>query len=118
MTVEAPNTAPGVSITAPADGTTAVAGEAVGFAASADDLEDGDLSAAIAWTSDIAGPLGSGASLTLSDLAVGTHVVTASVIDAGGLPGSATVTLTVEAPNTAPGVSITAPANGTSVFAA
>jgi len=117
VTVEAANTAPGVSITAPADGATVVAGEAVGFSASASDGEEGDLSTAIAWTSDLAGPLGSGASLTLTDLAVGAHVVTASVTDAGGLAGSATVTLTVEAANTAPGISITAPADGSTVVA-
>jgi hypothetical protein len=110
-------TAPGVVITAPADGSTVVAGEAVGFAASAADLEDGDLGAAIEWTSDAAGPLGSGASLELSDLALGTHVVTASVTDVGDLVGSAEVTVIVEPANTAPNVMITAPANGATVFA-
>ncbi len=117
LTVEAPNTAPGVVITAPADGTTFVAGAAIDFAASASDDEQGDLSAAIAWSSSLAGPLGSGASLTLTDLAVGTHVVTASVTDAGGLASSALVSLTVEAPNTAPGVVITSPADGTTFVA-
>jgi hypothetical protein len=117
VTVEPANTAPGVVIAAPADGAAFVAGEAVGFAASASDGEEGDLSAAIAWSSDLAGPLGSGASLALTDLAVGTHVVTASVTDTGGLPGSATVTVTVEPANTTPGVSIAAPADGATYFA-
>jgi hypothetical protein len=108
--------APGVVIAAPADGATGVAGDAIEFAASASDTEDGDLSAAIAWSSDLAGALGSGASLLLTDLAVGTHLVTASVTDAGGLPGSATVTVTVEPANTTPGVSIATPADGARSF--
>ena len=111
------NAAPGVAITAPADGTTVAAGEAIAFTASADDAEDGELSAAIAWSSSLAGPLGSGTSLTLTGLAVGTHLVTAKVTDSGGRSGSATVTVTVQGPNTAPGVAITAPADGTTVAA-
>jgi hypothetical protein len=110
-------TAPGVVITAPADGTTVVAGEEIGFAASASDAEDGDLSGAILWSSSLAGSLGFGASLTLTDLWVGTHLVTASVTDAGGLESGAEVTVTVDAANTAPGVAVTAPADGTTVVA-
>jgi hypothetical protein len=117
LTVEDPNAAPGVLITAPADGTTVATGAAVGFAASASDAEDGDLSTSIVWSSSLVGPLGSGASLTLRNLSAGTHVVTASVSDSGGRTSNASVTLTVEAPNTAPGVLITAPANGTIVNA-
>jgi hypothetical protein len=96
------NSAPGVVITAPSDGVTVSAGEAVGFAASADDSEDGDLSAEIAWISSLAGPLGSGASLTRADLPVGPQLVTASVTDAGGLSGSAAVTLTVQGTSVPP----------------
>ena len=48
----------------------------------------------------------------------GTHVITASVTDSGGLSGAATVTLVVEPPvNTAPdGRRSHQPANGTTVF--
>ncbi len=109
------NSAPHVVITAPADGTLVGAGEAVVFAASADDSEDGDLSAAIAWRSSRAGVLGSGASLTLTNLSVGTHVVTASVTDSGGLAHSAAVTLSVEGQGSSPIVLITAPVDGTTV---
>jgi hypothetical protein len=79
-----------------------------------DGCQDGDLSAAIVWTSSLAGALGSGASLTLTNLSAGTHVVTASVSDAGGLAASASVTLTVDA---IPVVVITSPANNVSVKA-
>ena len=111
------NSAPGVVIAGPPDGTTVTMGEAVAFEASADDSEDGDLSAAIAWSSSLTGPLGSGASLALTDLPVGTHLVTATVTDSGGLSASATVTVTVAAANTAPGVVITAPEDETTLAA-
>jgi hypothetical protein len=103
VTVEAANTAPSVSITAPASGTTVVSGAAVAFAASASDDQDGDLSAAIAWSSGLAGSLGSGATLTVTNLSLGTHVVTAAVTDSGGLAGGATVTVIVLAVAPAPG---------------
>jgi hypothetical protein len=112
LTVQSPNAAPGISITAPASGTTVNAGTAVAFAASASDTEDGDLSAAIAWSSSLAGPLGSGASLTLASLAAGTHVVTASVTDSGGRSSSASVTLTV---NAIPVVTISSPQSNLTV---
>jgi hypothetical protein len=114
VSVAGDNAAPALVITAPADGTTVSAGQAVGFAASASDAEDGDLSAAIAWTSSLAGPLGSGASLTLTNLAVGTHLVTASITDSGGLAASAERTLIVDA---TPVVGIASPQSGLSVKA-
>jgi len=72
----------------------------VDLVATANDLEDGDLTALIAWTSDLGGALGAGpgGSLTLTDLTIGTHQLTASVIDSLGLPGSALVTFTVPEP--------------------
>jgi hypothetical protein len=111
------NVAPEVAISAPADGTIVLPGTAVGFAASASDAEDGDLSAGIVWTSTLAGALGSGASLTLTDLALGTHGVTAAVTDSGGRTSSASLTLSVQGPNSAPALEITAPADGATVFA-
>src|SRR5207245_6158674 len=62
--------------------------------ASASDLEDGDLTAAIAWTSDRDGALGTGGSLTHM-LTEGTHQITATVADRGGLTATATVTVQV-----------------------
>jgi hypothetical protein len=105
------NTAPSVSITAPADGATYVEGESITFTGSASDAEDGDLSADLAWTSDLDGSIGSGGSFASSSLSVGTHTITASVTDSGGLSGSDQITITVNV-NTAPTVTITAPADG------
>ena len=88
------NTPPVVNISSPADGATYASGATVSFSGSAADAEDGDLSGSLAWTSSLDGPLGTGAAFNavLSD---GTHTITASVTDSGGLVGSDTVTVTV-----------------------
>ncbi len=88
------NSAPNVSITAPANGTSETDGASIDFTGTATDSPDGDLSASLAWTSSIDGPLGTGASITVG-LSVGTHTITASVTDSGGLTGSAAITVTV-----------------------
>lgn len=97
ITVNA-NTPPAVSITAPANGSTFTTGSAVAFAGTATDAEDGNLSSSIQWNSNISGQLGNGPSIQTSNLAIGTHTITASVTDSGGLPASATITITVTAP--------------------
>ena len=105
------NGGPSVSITAPADGTSVNDGTAIAFTGTASDTEDGDLTANISWTSSLDGALGTGGSVNAT-LSVGTHTITASVTDSGGLPASDVITVTV---NGGPAVSITAPADGTSV---
>jgi hypothetical protein len=110
-----PNTAPTATITAPADGSSFTEGDSVTFTGTASDTEDGDISANLSWTSSLDGAIGSGASFSTSSLSVGTHTITASVTDSGGLSGSDAITVTVNAPpNTAPTVAITAPADGSS----
>ncbi len=98
MTVNAaPNTAPTVTITAPADGSTFTQGTSIAFTGTASDPEDGDIAASLAWTSSVDGAIGSGGSFSTSALSVGTHTITAAVTDSGGLPGSAAITMTVNA---------------------
>jgi extracellular elastinolytic metalloproteinase len=110
------NTAPVPTILLPAPGTTVLVGTSVNFDGSASDLEDGSLTASMAWSSSVQGALGTGGSFNRSDLVAGTHVITASVTDSAGLTGSATVTLVVEPPpNTPPTVTILSPPNGTVV---
>ena len=82
-------------------------GQAVTFAGTAVDAEDGNLSDGLAWTSDRDGALGTGASITRSDLSLGAHVITASATDSGGRTGSDQIDLAVT--NKAPTVTITAP---------
>ena len=93
----APNTAPAVTISAPADGSSSDEGTSVTFTGTATDTEDGDLTASLAWSSDLDGSIGSGGSFSTSALSVGTHTITASVSDSGGLVGSDSITVTVNA---------------------
>lgn len=94
-----PNTAPTVTISLPSNGATFTEGEPVDFAAGAADAEDGDLTSAIAWNSDLDGALGSGGSFLSSTLSVGVHVLTASVTDSGGLGDSDQVSIEILAPS-------------------
>jgi len=92
-----PNDPPTVSITSPADGSTFDSGASIDFSGTASDTEDGDLTAGLAWTSSIDGPIGTGGSFstTLSD---GNHTITATVTDSGGATGSDSISITVGTP--------------------
>jgi Subtilase family/Bacterial Ig domain len=94
------NTAPTVTITAPANGSSFTQGTSISFTGSATDTEDGNLSASLAWTSSLNGAIGSGASFSTSALSVGSHTITASVTDSGSLSGSASISLTVTSGST------------------
>ncbi len=91
------NTAPVVTILQPPEGATSIVGEPVTLLAQVADAEDDDLAPQINWASDVSGALGTGASLTTTALAVGTHVITAAVIDSGGLTDVDSITLHVQA---------------------
>lgn len=95
------NNAPVVTITSPANGSSFSEGSSVTFTGSASD-EDGNLTAGLLWSSSLQGDIGSGGSFSRSDLVAGTHTVTASVTDSGGLTGSATVTVTITPVGTIP----------------
>src|SRR5207253_2175281 len=116
LRVRAPNAAPVVTITAPAGGTAVPAGTPVSLAATATDDFDGDLSGRLQWSSDLGGPLGNGAGFFTNTLHVGTHQVTATVADAGGLTATAVRTVVVRPPNTYPTIAIDAPRDGAAVF--
>jgi Big-like domain-containing protein/CARDB protein/matrixin len=96
------NTAPTVTISAPGNGISVTAGQTVTFAGTATDTEDGNISASLSWVSSRDNTIGSGATFSTSALSAGTHTITASVQDSGGLPGSASITITVNPANTAP----------------
>ncbi len=87
------NVLPTVTIRAPANGSTVTQGAPITFTAT--DTEDGDLTASLTWTSSLDGVIGSGGSFSTSTLSVGTHTITASVTDSGGLQGSDAITVTV-----------------------
>lgn len=87
--------APAVSIAAPASINIEVAGGTViHFSATASDAEDGNLSASIQWHSSLSGPIGSGATLDLA-LPLGTHIITATVVDSLGAAPAAVPSRTI-----------------------
>jgi len=90
---EIPNTPPYISIHSPTDGMTLSPGSPVSLSAVATDNEDGDLSHAVVWTSNIDGTIISGGSLS-----EGSHLITATVTDSEGLSSSANVNLEIIAP--------------------
>src|SRR5438128_1244857 len=107
--------APAVAITSPVDRATFAAGDPITLNGTATDLEDGNLSASLLWTSSLNGPLGSGPAVVPAALRPGTHVLTAAATDSSGLRGQAQVTVSVQAPNQPPTVTITAPPRGASL---
>src|SRR5690606_15338802 len=88
------NQFPTVTITNPSSGTTVGAGTAVNLVATASDVEDGNLTAGIVWTSSISGAIGTGGSASVV-LTVGTHTITASVSDSDGADASDSIVVTV-----------------------
>ncbi len=107
--------APAVAITSPVDRATFAAGDPITLNGTATDLENGNLSASLLWTSSLDGPLGSGPAVVTAALRPGTHVLTAAATDSSGLRGQAQVTVSVQAPNQPPTVTITAPPRGASL---
>jgi lysyl endopeptidase len=95
------NTAPSVSITSPANGSSFTVGASVSFSGTATDTQDGTLTGSLSWSSSINGAIGTGGSFSTSSLSAGTHTITASVTDSGGLPGSSSITVNINAGTTA-----------------
>lgn len=91
------NSPPTVDITAPVNGSSSTEGDTVSFAGTATDTEDGPLSASLSWSSSLDGNIGSGASFSTSALSVGSHTITAAVTDSGGLSGSDSIDINVDA---------------------
>jgi len=76
--------------------TTIPAGEELLLEADAWDLQDDLLpDAALVWTSNVSGALGTGEVLVVYDLPAGQHVITLTATNSAGLTASSTVTVTV-----------------------
>ena len=65
------------------------------FTGTANDVEDGDVTPSLQWTSDLDGLLGVGGSFMTSSLSVGEHSITATATDSMGLQGSTGIVVTV-----------------------
>jgi hypothetical protein len=91
------NTAPSVSISSPGNNASFAEGTSITFSGSASDTQDGNLTAGLRWTSNIDGAIGNGGSFSRT-LSAGTHTITASVTDSGGMSNAGSRTVTVVAP--------------------
>jgi predicted phage tail protein len=113
VSVAAPNIAPAVAITSPANNAQFSSGQSVTIAANASD-SDGTISrvefydGATLVGTQTASPY----SVSISSLASGSHSLTAKAVDnSGAATASAVVNISVAAPNTPPTVAIISPAN-------
>ena len=84
------NNAPTADISTPGDLSVFVVGDSIQFTGTGSDTEDGTLSgASLAWTSDIDGQIGTGASFNSMTLSAGTHQITLTATDTSGATDSA-----------------------------
>jgi len=88
------NTAPTVTLSSPGNNSSYTAGDVITFTGTANDTQDGPLTPALAWTSNIDGSIGLGGSFTRT-LSAGTHTIKATAVDSGGLNTVKQVTVTV-----------------------
>ena len=107
------NTAPDVSITSPADNLSFQEGQSILFEGTGIDSQDGNISSNLRWTSNIDGLFRVDDSFTMLGLSVDTHIITASVVDSGGLEGSDQITVTINpiSNNNPPTISLFFPPN-------
>lgn len=80
-----PDQAPTAAILNPSNGADLPLGELLVLQGLGSDFEDGLMpDVALSWSSDRAGPLGTGAELPLANLSQGAHTITLSVTDSAG----------------------------------
>lgn len=109
----ATNSAPSLSINSPSQ-VTKNDTESVTFNGTAQDQEDGDISANIVWSSNIDGEIGQGHAVSVV-LSSGEHTITASITDSASQTTSASIGVTVTVTSTednAPTITITTPSTG------
>ena len=108
------NRPPNASISAPVDGSSWLVGESIEFDGAAVDPEDGTLDGqSLRWLSSADGPLGTGASISRSDLSESRHTIRLIATDSRGLSDTASIEIDVGAPeNEPPTATIDLPASG------
>ncbi len=87
--------APTLTILAPSYDTRVDQGVDLFLSAQADDFEDGDISTAVVWSSDVDGEIGSGDTLVVSTLSPGEHTISASITDSESNETSASTFVTI-----------------------
>jgi hypothetical protein len=88
------NSRPSAMIEFPAHGAVFDSISAIDFSGTGSDLEDGDLTSSLDWSSSLDGAIGSGGTFSVA-LSAGLHQITASVTDSGGLSDSHTINVGV-----------------------
>ena len=106
------NKAPTLSIISPANGDSQNSTDTTSLIATANDIEDGNLSSNIRWESNIDGDLGAGPEITVQ-LSAQEHVITASITDSGGTSASSSISYSVNSALGRADVSWTAPTANT-----
>jgi len=93
-----PNQPPTVTITGPANGSSFTCPAMVTFTGTANDPEQGDLTSSISWTDNGNGFGTGGGSVSKSYACTdaGSHNIAATVVDAGGLSATDTISITIE----------------------
>ncbi len=113
----AANVSPIVDITSPENNTRFTANDEITFTATANDLEDGDLSAQVTWISNITGELATEAAATIAtQLPLGTHVITAFVTDSNGATSTSSITVEILSPVPTPWQSVDIGSTGISSY--
>jgi len=96
IVVQAPvNTAPVVNIISPANGASITAGISFTLSGTANDAEQGNMSASLQWILDGTTTIATGASAIVVISSPGAHTITALVTDSGGLQVSQVVNVSV-----------------------
>ncbi len=108
------NNAPVATIVSPSNNSTFDTGETITFQGSGVDNENGVLiEGSLVWTSNRQGEIGTGNSISRTDLESGVHVITLTVTDEDGATGTASVT--IKAQNAVPVPVIVSP-EGDDIF--
>jgi hypothetical protein len=98
-TFQVPTKSPQITVSTPAEGETFTGGLPIIARVTGFDWEDGALTdEAVSWSSDKDGDLGTGLWVMIPNLSVGEHVLTATATDSDGKQGSASVHITIIAP--------------------
>jgi len=109
---EEQNTPPVVSIIRPGDDTTFSSGQMILFEGTSQDAEDGYLTGdSLKWFSTIDNEIGTGNTITKTDLSGGKHIITLIAKDSNGLDATASP-ITINILNTRPAAQITYPPDG------